>query len=183
MDFSQNYFQIFGLPQSFSVDTDLLAKNYRQLHKELHPDKFASKTASEQRLAVQFASHINSAYQTLKSPLSRAEYLLELSKCPVNSETLTVKDTEFLLKQMEWRETLADLSADAKSVPVDRQEANRQLYDLQQEVDQKRNQLLDNFDASFQQEAFSEAIEQVAQLHFVEKARSSIEDLEHRLLN
>ena len=62
-------------------------------------------------------------------------------------------------------------------------QAESDLYDLQQEVDQKRNQLLDNFDASFQQEAFSEAIEQVAQLHFVEKARSSIEDLEHRLLN
>jgi len=48
------------------------------LQQEFHPDRFASKGDVDKRLAVQTASLINQAYDTLKSPLKRAQYLLEL---------------------------------------------------------------------------------------------------------
>ena len=119
MDFSQSYFELFGIDQGFDIDRQQLAHQYRQLQKKLHPDNFADKSAAEQRLSVQFASHINLAYQVLNKPLSRAEYLLELSGYPLNSDTLTIQDGEFLFKQMDWREELSELSGKVDNKELD----------------------------------------------------------------
>ncbi len=183
MDFSQNYFELFGIPKAFLVDTSMLADKYRQLQKELHPDKFASKSASEQRLSVQFSSHINTAYQTLKSPLLCAEYLLELADFPVNSHSLTIDDGAFLYKQMEWRETLADLSAEVDSPSSDVIATTEQLEALMSETVDERQQLLESFERCFQQQKLREAKQIVAKLHFVEKMLSEIDRLEERLLD
>ena len=74
MDFTSNYFEIFGLPVSYQIDLALLADRYHDMQKEFHPDRYAGKPAQEQRLAVQYASIINQAYSDLKSPLCRAQY-------------------------------------------------------------------------------------------------------------
>ena len=165
MDLTQNYFSLFGLSPAFHVDKEKLASQYRQLQKELHPDKFAHKGASEQRLAVQFTSYINTAYQTLKSPLLCAEYLLELEGYPVNSDSLTISDGAFLFKQMEWREQLADLSRDIESsTPVE-----EELGKLTDEVMAERAGFLSQFQIAYDGHAYTEAKEIVAKLHFVEK--------------
>lgn len=182
MDLTQNYFELFGLPQAFAVNNDLLSKHYRQLQQELHPDKFVRRGASEQRLAVQFASFVNNAFQTLKSPLLRAEYLLELAGHPLNNDSLTIRDSEFLLQQMQWREVLADLDEAIQKTKTESVAASRQLLDLQQQVDEKRGLILNEFDKNFTRKDFAAAGQQAAQLHFVEKMSSSIESLEDRLL-
>ena len=78
MNLNQNYFELFGLPIEFRVDTDLLNDRYLELQKEVHPDNFAAGTDQEKRLSMQWATFINTANVTLKSPLARAIYLLEL---------------------------------------------------------------------------------------------------------
>ncbi len=51
------------------------AARYQELQR--HPDKFASgQRAAEQLAAVQQSATINQAWQTLRHPLTRAEYLL-----------------------------------------------------------------------------------------------------------
>lgn len=181
MNLTQNYFELFGLPQLFAVDHELLSGNYRRLQQELHPDKFARQGAGEQRLAVQFAAFVNGAYQALKSPLLRAEYLLELAGYPLKSDALTVKDSEFLLQQMEWRENLADLSEAIKTAEPESVDASRQLADLRKAVGEKRDLLLSQLDKNFKQQQFKAASQQVVQLHFVEKLISSMEGLEELL--
>ena len=42
LDFSKNYFELFGLPLDYSVDTSALADSYRNLQRVVHPDRFAS---------------------------------------------------------------------------------------------------------------------------------------------
>ncbi|MEO0444009.1 MAG: Fe-S protein assembly co-chaperone HscB, partial [Pseudomonadota bacterium] len=76
---AKNYFELFGLRPTFELDKQQLSQQYRQLQKKVHPDKFASHSSSEKRLSLQFTSFINNAFHVLKSPLLRAEYLLELS--------------------------------------------------------------------------------------------------------
>lgn len=182
MDLTQNYYQLFGLPQVFLVDQDELSRKYRDLQKELHPDKFAGKSASEQRISVQFTSLVNGAYQTLKSPLLSAEYLLELAGHPVNSNNLTIHDGDFLFKQMEWREQLADISAEAKSAAADQLKISEQLDGLRDEAMHEREKLIDKFEKSYSQHSYDESKQHVAKLHFVEKMLTNIDHLEDDLI-
>ena len=78
MDFSQTYFELFELPASYALDRERLDSAYRELQNKVHPDKFAAKSEAEQRVAMQWATKVNEAYQTLKMPISRGVYLLQL---------------------------------------------------------------------------------------------------------
>ena len=57
---------------------------------------------------MQWATRVNEAYQTLRSPLNRARYLLSLHGVDTLEETNTSMPLDFLMQQMEWREVLAD---------------------------------------------------------------------------
>lgn len=112
----QNYFQLFGLPQSFSLDRETLAEKYRELQSESHPDRFAGAGEEAKMQAVQLTSYINEAYATLKSPLKRAGYLLQLHNldtAQVNQQDL---DMELLMEQMQLREKLAELPDDESAL-------------------------------------------------------------------
>lgn len=108
-DFKQNYFQLFGLSQSFTVDAGVLSERYRQLQRDLHPDRYASAAAHERRLAIQYSAFVNEAYSTLKKPLLRAEYLLQLAGMTREEVGAQQMDGGFLIEQMELREKLESL--------------------------------------------------------------------------
>ena len=105
-----NYFELFNIPVSFDVDLSELPKTYQQLQRLTHPDKFASGSDQDKLVAIQKNAQVNDAYSVLKSPLSRAEYLLSLRGIDLQHEQQTIKDTAFLMQQMEWREELAEIA-------------------------------------------------------------------------
>ncbi|MEZ5503818.1 MAG: Fe-S protein assembly co-chaperone HscB [Halioglobus sp.] len=109
-DFHKNYFQLFDLPVAFALDVGQLGKRYRQLQRELHPDRYAGASAHEQRLAVQYSALVNEAYTTLRKPLSRALYLLELGGMHREEVASQQVDGGFLIEQMELREKLEGLA-------------------------------------------------------------------------
>jgi molecular chaperone HscB len=74
----QNHFELFNLPLQFAVDAQALDSAYRDVQNRVHPDKFVSATDAE-RVAMQWATRANEAYQTLKNPQKRAQYLCELA--------------------------------------------------------------------------------------------------------
>lgn len=113
-----DYFALFALQPTFAVDTAALAVTYRQLAKDVHPDRFANASAAEQRQAVERAAELNDAFQTLKSPTQRALYLLR-QQADLPEET-TIQDGEFLLLQMEWREQLEELQEQADLQALER---------------------------------------------------------------
>lgn len=102
----QNHFELFQLPVCFALDLNALQSAYRAMQSRVHPDKFVQSAAPEQRAAMQWAMLANEAYQTLKNPLQRARYLCELNGVPLNIESNTAMPVDFLMQQMEWRETL-----------------------------------------------------------------------------
>ncbi len=55
---------------------------------------------------MQWSTRVNEAYRVLKSPVRRAQYLLELNGVDVQFETNTQMPTDFLLRQLELREAL-----------------------------------------------------------------------------
>lgn len=105
-DFQKNHFQLFGLAQSYQLDSNQLERQYRELQTLVHPDKHAYLSAVEQRVAMQRATLVNEAYQTLRSSLRRARYLLTLHGVDTQEETNTAMPVDFLMAQLEWREAV-----------------------------------------------------------------------------
>jgi molecular chaperone HscB len=183
MDFKKNYFELFGVDAKFSTDAKVISEKYLELQRKSHPDKFANVSAAEQRVSVQFSSYVNKAYQTLKSPLLRAEYLLELAGYPVNSDSMTIKDGQFLMAQMDSRESLSELSDDVVSGQIDVMAATHRLEVFLAEANKDHAELMALFEAAYNKEQYIEAQQSVAKLHFVEKMLTEIERIEDKLLD
>jgi len=107
-EFSRNHFDLLGLPVSFAVDANALDSAYRELQGRVHPDRFASASEAERRVAMQWATKANEAYRTLRNPVDRARYLLALKGFDTEEESNTSMPPDFLMQQMEWRETVED---------------------------------------------------------------------------
>jgi len=105
-DLTSHYYEVFDLTVIFGVDLKILSERYRALQSSVHPDKFANAGDAERRLSIQLSARINEAYQTLKDPLRRARYLLELNGVDMSADTDTRMDPMFLMQQMELRERL-----------------------------------------------------------------------------
>jgi molecular chaperone HscB len=76
-------------------------------------------TDAEKRVAMQWATRANEAYQTLKNPMKRAQYLCEINGVDLRTESNTAMPMDFLMQQMEWREELGDARAAKDSEALD----------------------------------------------------------------
>ena len=127
-DLARNYFELFGLPVAFALDSNDLAARYRTLQRNFHPDKFAHASDQERRLSVQLSARLNEALQTLKDPVKRGRYLLQLKNISTDEETDTVMTPAFLMQQMELREQLED-ARDAATLERIHVDIERQFSD------------------------------------------------------
>jgi molecular chaperone HscB len=151
-------FALFGLTQAFAQDRAALDARWKALQREAHPDKFALQDAAAQRVAMQWSVRINEAYQRLKDPLKRAAYLCELAGFPTNAHSNTAMPANFLMQQMEWRETLEDAST------------IQALTALQAEVNAAKNDLLNECARLIDiDHDYSAAVQQVRALMFLDK--------------
>lgn len=156
----QNHFDLFDLPQRFAIDTKVLDKAYREVQNRVHPDKFVNATDTEKRVAMQWATRANEAYQTLKNPFKRAAYLCELNGIDLQTESNTAMPGEFLMRQMEWREGLDDAKA-ARDLAA--------LEKLDAELQETRKAELQRIGALLDADAFADAAQHVRKLMFLEK--------------
>jgi molecular chaperone HscB len=108
----QNHFDLFQLPARYTIDMAALDAAYRDVQGQVHPDRFVNATDAEKRVAMQWATRANEAYQTLKNPQKRARYLCELNGVDLQTESNTAMPMDFLMQQMEWREALGEARAD-----------------------------------------------------------------------
>jgi molecular chaperone HscB len=123
LDINQNHFKLFGLTEGFALHQDELDRVYRRLQAEVHPDRFTHASENERRMSMQWAMHVNEAYQTLKKPLKRAGYLLSLHGIDPKIETNTSMPHDFLAAQMEWREAIEEANEAHDGAALDRIEA------------------------------------------------------------
>jgi len=156
----QNHFELFHLPQRFAVDPAALDNAYREVQNRVHPDKFVGATDTEKRVAMQWATRANEAYQTLKNPFKRAAYLCELNGIDLQIESNTAMPREFLMQQMEWRELLEDAKAALDLAALDKLDSEVRTVRTGQVA--HVGQLLDAGD-------FAAAAQSVRQLMFLEK--------------
>lgn len=133
MNLQSNDFELFDLPMAFALDRGALDARWKDLQREVHPDRHAAADAQTQRQAMQWSVRINEAYQRLKDPLQRAAYLCELNGAPIQAENNTAMPPAFLMQQMEWREALDD-AEDAGALQALACEVQQASSDALQEV-------------------------------------------------
>jgi molecular chaperone HscB len=73
-----DYFSFLGLPRKLTLDVAEIERNFRALSRQFHPDYFYNAPPAERRASLERSSYLNDAYRTLKQPISRIAYLLEL---------------------------------------------------------------------------------------------------------
>ena len=163
---TQNFFTLLNLPEAFVVDLKKLDQHYQAIQKEIHPDRFASLNDETKMESVKKTAQVNDAYQTLKSSIRRAEYLLHLYGFDINDEKYTAVPQDFLLQQMEWREEL--------ETHIKNKEALEKLASV---VTIKKNQKIDLLPTYFDKKNnLPEAIKITRELNFIEKIEQHISD-------
>jgi molecular chaperone HscB len=73
-----DYFAFFGLPRKLEINVSGLEKEFYELSRRLHPDLNVLFERKEQDWSLEQTSQLNDAYRTLKDPIRRTEYLLQL---------------------------------------------------------------------------------------------------------
>lgn len=171
--FSQNYFEIFSLEPGIDPDLNLLKDRNRELQQQVHPDRFASSSDEEKRLAMQKTSLINEAFNTLKDPVLRLQYLLSMKGVDMQGETDTSMDGAFLMEQMELREEISDIRS--KADPLDA------LDKIASQLKLRMSDLMSEFDQLYQADALAECRDVVRKLQFINKAQKDVSDTAERL--
>jgi molecular chaperone HscB len=163
---TQNFFTLLNLPEAFVVDLKKLDQHYQAIQKEIHPDRFASLNDETKMESVKKTAQANDAYQTLKSSIRRAEYLLHLYGFDINDEKYTAVPQDFLLQQMEWREELETHTKNKEA-----------LEKLASVVAIKKKQKIDLLPTYFDKKNnLPEAIKITRELNFIEKIEQHISD-------
>ena len=81
-----NFFSVFGLEPRLELDLGMLEHQFHKLSRKLHPDRYARATDSEREWSLADTALLNDAYRTLKDPIRRTEYLLQLSGAKIGEE-------------------------------------------------------------------------------------------------
>lgn len=168
-----DHFALFHLPPVFNLDLADLERRYREVQGQTHPDRFADAPEAERRRSLQWATRANEAFQTLKKPLSRAQYLLQLAGHDLQAESNTTMDPEFLMEQMEWREAVQE-AKEAGSID-DLEELHQRL---RHNIGERHGELGRLFDS---QRDIAAAAELTRRLMFLDRLLHEIDDALHAL--
>ena len=104
-------------------------------------------------MALQWATFANEAFDTLKSPVQRAQYLLQLHAPELlQTGASAALPHEFLMQQMMWREALEEGQADS----------------VRAEVTQAHTQALADLSAQAQTQDWPAVQATLAQTQFIE---------------
>ena len=128
-----SHFDLFGLAPAYALETEKLERSYREIQSQVHPDRFAHAGGAERRASLQWTTRVNEAYRTLKDPVQRARHILELHGVDVAFETNTAMPADFLMQQMELRESL-EAAKDTAQLDALRADLRRSSGELQKAI-------------------------------------------------
>ncbi|MDO8176679.1 MAG: Fe-S protein assembly co-chaperone HscB [Undibacterium sp.] len=165
----QNHFELFQLPQQFNLDQAQLDTAFREVQSRVHPDRFVQASDAEKRVAMQWSTRANEAYQTLKKPLKRATYLCELQGVDLQTESNTSMPAAFLMQQMEWREAFDD-AKQLKNFAA--------MLELETDLRQEFKSHLSKIGTTLDKGDFIMAAQQIRACMFLEKFMSDIAAIE-----
>ncbi len=103
-----NYFELFEMPISLTVDKKYSQEKYFELQKKYHPDFFSNENEEEQDAVLEKSSMINKAYKLFQNENETMKYVLQLKNLLEDEEKYQLPP-EFLAEMMELNESLMDV--------------------------------------------------------------------------
>lgn len=173
---SKDFFTLFGLPISYHITSADLTERFREMQSAVHPDKYASATSQEKKLSVQMSAHINEAYQTLKNPLSRIHYLLTLKGIDTQDKAAS-PDPEFLARQIELREMVAEIQSAEKP----RKELAQLLSEITENISTLQTTVSKELDVADDSGLLNSAHKHYNELQFLYRLLEEVRDIEEML--
>lgn len=161
---THDYFAVFGLPRKLSVDTSALEKQFYRLSRKLHPDLNAQAGADAQAEILAQSSQLNDAYRTLKNPVTRVEYLLEITGVRINENNANkqtdaprvpadlLEEVFELNMQLEEMRANNKMGEDDPQLRADLERARTQFTDQLAAVDHDLEQTGISWDSALEQE-------------------------------
>jgi molecular chaperone HscB len=73
-----DYFAALGLPRKLALDPRELESVYHEAGRRIHPDRFAAATPAVKQASLRSTALLTRSYRTLRDPISRGRYWLEL---------------------------------------------------------------------------------------------------------
>jgi molecular chaperone HscB len=162
---AQDHFALLGLPRCFNLDPQALEAAWKRVAVAVHPDRFATRSAAEKRVAMQWSSQANEAYRVLKEPMLRARYLCELAGVDLQVETNTAMSSEFLFRQMAWHEQLDALLGQSRDSSARLAEHKA----LTAELSEAENEIIAEVGQFFDAERYDQAASRVREWMFIKK--------------
>lgn len=148
-----DYFTLLGLPRDFAIDSSQLEQRYFSLQRQYHPDRAVNTSPQDKQHMLKQSGDINTAYNTLKHPLSRARHLLALQGLAMDGKP----PANVLAEAMEWREALEE-AADIKAIEP-----------LYRRAFKEREACLEALGDEFEEKDFATAAQECARLAYLEK--------------
>lgn len=134
----KDFFAIFNLNKNYSIDKNKLDKQYKDIQKVIHPDKYSLLGDKEIKEAQDCSAYVSNAYNILKDDIKRANYLLKLKGADCIEETSSnVYETDLLEALMEYQER------------IEESESQYELNDIKTEIINKIENLKLNIESDF----------------------------------
>jgi molecular chaperone HscB len=136
------YFEALGMEPRLTLDAASLQKRFYELSRQWHPDRFSTRPAAEQAIALETTALLNDAFRTLKDPVARAEYVL--AENGLEAATQRGKDVppELLEEVLEFNMALEE----ADPAEMDRWSVH--FRDLLAQLDRELEALFAAYDAA-----------------------------------
>ncbi len=103
-----DYFEVFGLPKMLNIELKTLERKFHELSRKYHPDYFINAATEQRQQALQMTATLNDAYRTLRHPVQRVEYLVELKGLKSDGSKVP---KSFLMEVFEINEQLEEVKA------------------------------------------------------------------------
>ncbi len=108
-------FAALGLPRRLTIDPNLLEQIYHEMGRRLHPDRFASSPESMRDASLKATALLTRSYRTLRDPVSRGLYWLELNgeKLAEDNKRVPLEIAELVFEVQEQIAELRDAAGAA----------------------------------------------------------------------
>lgn len=133
-----DYFTCFGLPRLLTIDAQALETKFYELSRTFHPDFFQRKTDAEQAISLENSALLNTAYRTLKDPIRRAEYLMQLEAGSAK-DIRTSPPADLFEEILELQEDLDEFrTASSNDQTSERDRLRTKLMDEREHLEQRQ---------------------------------------------